>query len=166
MDNHSVLIKRWQALPGDQRRLLLIAFVVVFLMLYWALFWDPLFDARRDLRQQVGRLKSEVIWVQQLQPSTGHSIQGLPDGKTLLRLIDETLRAQGMAAGIERIEPSQTGSVRVALRGVAFDRFSSWLTDLTQTYSIGTEQLSVQQNTSERETGSGLVDVRIQLLEG
>lgn len=155
------MLARWQTLPHDQRRWLVIGSIVVTVMLYWGLFWDPMHEARITLRQQVGNLQADVIWLQQLQPAGTDATASLPEGKTLLRIIDETLRAQGMAAGIERIEPSQSGTVRVVLRAVPFDRFAGWLAGISQ-YAVSTEQLSVQKSGAE----SGLVDVRLQVLEG
>ena len=152
----------WQDLDKTQRRWLSAGIIIVALMLYWALFWDPLADARQALSRQLSNERANALWLQQLHPQTqqqaGASRQ-LPAGKTLLRLVDETLRAQGMAAGIERIEPGDDGEVRLWLRGVAFDQLSIWLALMSNRYGVLSTQAAINRDAN----AAGLVNVRLDL---
>lgn len=147
-----------------QRQVLIYGGIVVAVMLLWALVWDPLTNARQALRQQLAEHQSTALWLQQIRPQVvGRSVSnaGLPDNKSLLRLADETLRAAGMAAAIERIEPSNEGQVRIWLRDASFDQLANWLIQMGNQYSVFAELLN-----ASRADDSGLVNVRLEIAAG
>lgn len=147
---------------GRQRQVLLWGAVAVALMLFWAFIWDPLSNSRIALRQQLVEQQSTALWLQQIQPQvigTSRESRGLPENKSLLRLADETLRAAGMAAAIERIEPGPSGEVRVWLREASFDQLSGWLVQIANNYAVSATQLN-----ASRADETGLVNVRLEIL--
>lgn len=160
----------WQQRTRSEQRTLLGMLLLALPLLYWALFWDPLAAARERLRAQTAEQQATSLWLQQLQPTAQNADPampaGLPTDKSLLRLVDETLRARGMAAAIERIEPGQSErEVRIWLRDVSFDQMISWLTMLLQEHALSSRQLSVNQSSQQgnSQQGSGLVNARIDL---
>ncbi len=155
----------WQDRSRSEQRTILITLLVALPLLYWALIWDPLATSRARLRAQVAEQQATALWLQQIAPapqSADHITRpGLPADKSLLRLVDETLRARGMAAAIERIEPGQSDhEVRIWLRDVSFDQMISWLTMMVRDHQLISKQLSVNQNSQQ---ASGLVNARIDL---
>ncbi len=147
-----------------QQQVLLIGGIAVAVMLIWAFVWDPLNNARNGLRQQLTEQQSTAIWLEQIRPLAmvrDTSGKGLPDNKSLLRLADETLRAAGMAAAIERIEPGDEGQVRIWLRDASFDQLAGWLVQIANQYSVFAEQLN-----ASRANDSGLVNVRLEITTG
>lgn len=155
----------WQQRTRSEQRTILVMLLLALPLLYWALFWDPLAASRARLRAQTAAQQETVLWLQQIQPAAASTQQGgqrgLPANKSLLRLVDETLRARGMAASIERIEPGQTDSeVRIWLRDVSFDQMISWLTMMVQEHALSSRQLNVNQSSQQ---ASGLINARIDL---
>lgn len=149
---------------NNNRQVLIYGGIAVAVMLLWALVWDPLTDARQTLRLQVAEHQSTALWLQQIRPQVvGRNISntGLPNNKSLLRLADETLRAAGMAAAIERIEPGNEDQVRIWLRDASFDQLAMWLIQIGNQYSVFAEQLS-----ANRADDSGLVNVRLEITAG
>lgn len=147
-----------------QNRVLLYGGIAVAVMLLWAFVRDPLNNAREALRLQLAEHQSTALWLEQIRPQvTGRSTGsgGLPPGKSLLRLADETLRAAGMAAAIERIEPGNAGEVRIWLRDASFDQLSDWLLQIANQYSVFAQRLD-----ASRAGDSGLVNVRLEISAG
>ncbi len=147
-----------------QRKVLLYGAIAVAVMLLWAFVWQPLQQSRAALRQQLAEQQSTALWLQQIRPQVinqGTSSNGLPAGKSLLRLADETLRAAGMAAAIERIEPGDQGQVRIWLREASFDQLAGWLVQVANQYSVFASQLN-----ASRADDSGLVNVRLEISAG
>lgn len=155
----------WQLRTRSEQRTIAVMLLLALPLLYWALFWDPLAASRARLRAQAAAQQETVLWLQQIQPLAATSQQdgqrGLPADKSLLRLVDETLRARGMAASIERIEPGQTErEVRIWLRDVSFDQMIDWLTMMVQVHALSSRQLNVNQSSQQ---ASGLINARIDL---
>ena len=155
----------WQQRTRSEQRTLSSMLLLALPLLYWALFWDPLAESRARLRAQTAEHMATALWLQQIQPAVPGSENsrqaGLPADKSLLRLVDETLRARGMAAAIERIEPGQSEQeVRIWLRDVSFDQMISWLAAMVQDYALSSRQISVNQSSQQ---GSGLINARIDL---
>ncbi len=147
-----------------QHKILFIGGAAAVLMLLWAFVWDPLNNARSGLRLQLAEHQSTAIWLEQIRPmavSRSGAGKGLPQNKSLLRLADETLRAAGMAAAIERIEPGDEGQVRIWLRDASFDQLSGWLVRVASEYAVFAEQLN-----ASRADDSGLVNVRLEITAG
>ncbi|MDA3934810.1 MAG: type II secretion system protein M [Gammaproteobacteria bacterium] len=158
----------WHGRSDSEQRTLLLVGSLAVAVLYWALVWDPLAKARTQLRSQAAAEQATALWLQQIQPltqtaSAHRNTPSLPADKSLLRLVDETLRAQGMAAAIERIEPGQNErEVRIWLRDASFDAMIAWLATLVNDYGLTSRQLSINQSSQQ---ASGLVNVRIDLAE-
>jgi len=155
----------WQQRARSEQRTLLVMLLLALPLLYWALFWDPLAASRARLRAQTAEQQSTALWLQQIETTAASTdnapAAGLPADKSLLRLVDETLRARGIAAAIERIEPGQNErEVRIWLRDVSFDQMIGWLATMVQDYALSSRQLSVNQSSQQ---ASGLINARIDL---
>jgi len=161
----SALNHWWQQRTRGEQRTIFSMLLLALPLLYWALFWDPLAASRERLRTVTAEQQATALWLQQIQPPAQRSASarqaGLPRDKSLLRLVDETLRAQGMATAIERIEPGQRDNeVRVWLRDVSFDQMIAWLQTMVTEYGLSSRQLNVTQSNQQ---ANGLVNVRLDL---
>lgn len=147
-----------------QNKVLIYGGIAVAVMLLWAFVWDPLSNSRQALRQQLSEHQSTALWLEQIRPQVlgrAPASNRLPQDRSLLRLADETLRAAGMAAAIERIEPGDQGQVRIWLRDASFDQLAGWLVQIANQYSVFAEQLN-----ASRAGDSGLVNVRLEITAG
>lgn len=157
-------MSRWLQLldPVLRERLLLVA-GVVFLLLLFALVWIPLADARDALRPRVQRQQATLQFVEtaaaRLRTSSGHSKQAATIGdRSLLTLVDASIRAEGLSESLNRAEPQSAGRVRVWLDAAPFDATVAWFENLNQRYGVQVRELSV-----DRAGGPGMVNVRVVL---
>ncbi|GAB4190271.1 MAG: hypothetical protein Tsb002_18080 [Wenzhouxiangellaceae bacterium] len=120
------------------------------LLLFWALLWDPLVDARAGLRQQLSEQRATRLWLQQVEQmllrepaATGAQTTPAEFQGSLLRLVDDSLRASGMAAAIERLEPDGSDQVRIWLRDADFDVMVGWLEQQAAQHGIDAAQAQI-----------------------
>ena len=143
----------WQQLSARDRSILLWGGLISTILLLWALIWDPLQDRRASLRQSISEQRSTRLWLEQVeqmllrQPNQQRSPNRQEYEGSLLRLVDDTIRAQGMAAAIERMEPDSPGQVRLWLRAADFDTLVQWMEQVSNDYGllIAQAQLSKDQ---------------------
>lgn len=139
----------WQQLSTRDRNILIWGGLFSALLLLWALVWDPLQDSRVGLRQSISEQRSTRLWLEQVEqmllrqpnqnrPNTRQNYEG-----SLLRLVDDTIRMQGMAAAIERMEPDSPGQVRLWLRGAEFDSLVQWMEQVSNTYGLVIAQAQI-----------------------
>jgi general secretion pathway protein M len=156
----------WRARSNSERRTLALTTLLALPLLYWALVWDPLADARNALRSRLAEQQGTLLWLEQIEALAGASTPaetstGLPPGTSLLRLVDETLRARGLAAGIERIEPGDDDrEVRIWLREVPFDTLVGWLGTVSREHGLRTDRAGISRG---RDGDAGRVTARIDL---
>ena len=143
----------WQQLSARDRNILIWGGLISAILLLWALVWDPLQDSRASLRQSISEQRSTRLWLEQVeqmllrQPNQQQRPSRQEFEGSLLRLVDDTVRAQGMAAAIERMEPDSPGQVRLWLRSAEFDTLVQWMEQVSADYGllIAQAQLSKDQ---------------------
>lgn len=148
-----------------ERRLLLVAGVLLLLFLGWLLLWRPLAAARDTLRGQVAQSAAELSWMRQALPALAGSAQSqaprASDGRSLLARVDAGAREAGLGETLLRVEPVSASEVRVSFGGADFDALVGWMEAFTAAHDATVTELSVQ-----RVQGVGRVDARLALREG
>lgn len=158
----------WRALSPRERRLVLLGGALALAVGLGGLVWYPLLQARNELAERVRDNRAEVAWMsaaaERLEAlRTGDPQSSAPQqrgDRSLLALIDETARSEGLGEAIRRGEPAGDGRVRVWLDGASFDRMVRWLTRLSTVFGVRVTELSV-----DRADTPGLVNARVALSE-
>ncbi|MCG8465896.1 MAG: type II secretion system protein M [Xanthomonadales bacterium] len=146
----------WQQQTPRDRNIIIWGGLLAGLLLLWALIWDPLSDSRASLRSGISEQRSTRLWLEQVeqlllrqpnsqQQNTLQSFEG-----SLLRLVDDTVRAQGMAAAIERMEPDGPGQVRLWLRSAKFDEMVQWIENVSSRYGLTIDQAQISKDDTGR----------------
>lgn len=159
-------MKDWfLGLDPRERKLVAGGAAVLLLLLLYVMVWEPVVGNYSALRENVAAQRQTLAWmqesaakVQSLRRSTSGSSQGLA-GRSLLAVVDQSARSDGLGSFIKRIEPDGSKGVKVWLEGVGFDPMILWLGKLTRTYQIETSIISIEPQ------GSGRVNARLTLLE-
>jgi len=153
-------------LSERERLLLLFGGLLLFIVLVYGLAWRP-FDARFErLQQQVQEQQSLRIWMQasaltvkQLRSTTG-SRSGSSQ-RSLLSVVDQTIRQSGLSQALKRVEPDGADKVKVRLEQAGFDAMVAWLENLQNRNGV-----MVQAVTVDRHDSVGVVNVRLTLVGG
>jgi general secretion pathway protein M len=152
-------------LERRERMLVIAGGAVLLLLLLYVLIWDPIASGYRELKTSVAEQKQTLAWMKQasaqvksLQRSSGVNARGL-GGRSLLAVVDQSARSDGLGSSIKRIEPDGSKGVKVWLEGAAFDPMILWLGKLTKTYQIETSIITIEPQ------GGGRVNARLTLLE-
>ncbi len=162
------VIEYWQGLQPRERIALLVGGVALLFALFYFTLWLPLMDARMEMQREVQQQRELLHWMREaaneakaLRGSTGRreAAKGL-GGQSLLSLVDQSAKQQGLGNGMKRVEPDG-GEVRVWFEGVAFDRLVGWLQKLIRENGIRVISVVV-----ERDDAAGMVDARLRLGEG
>ncbi|MGD2073920.1 MAG: type II secretion system protein GspM [Gammaproteobacteria bacterium] len=138
---------------------------LVALLLLYVVIVEPLASGYASLSEDVAEQKQTLVWMQQaaqqvaaLKRSTPGAARGLA-GRSLLAVVDQSMRSAGLGDSIKRIEPDGSKGVKVWLEGVVFDAMILWLGNLTRTYQIHTSLITIEPQ------GNGRVNARLTLLE-
>jgi len=159
-------VKDWfMGLEARERKLVIGGAAVLLLLLFYVAIWEPLAGGYAALKNNVAEQKQTLVWMQQaaqqlqlLRRSAPAAAQGLA-GRSLLAVVDQSARADGLGSSLKRIEPDGSKGVKVWLEGVVFDSMVIWLGKLTRTYHIETSIITIEP------LGNGRVNARLTLLE-
>ncbi len=156
----------WQRLQPRERRALLLAGAVLAVVLFGYGLWQPLQQAREQAWSRVQARQQALAWMEQAAARVaqlqGRSAHRFSDrgGQSLLTLLDQTARLQGLGGHIRRGEPAGERSVRLWLDGVLFDSLILWVERMEREYGIVVEEMSAES------TGvPGQVNVRLSFLD-
>lgn len=154
----------WAQLEPRQRRLIVLAGVVLLGALIYVGVWEPLHEAREAERERIAQQQALLNWLEAVAPmaerlrDSGGSTPEMGD-RSLLGLADETARAAGLAGAMARIEPTGDDEVRVWLEEADFISVMSWLEEFSRSRPVQVSQLQV-----DRAGGEGRVNVRVTLV--
>ncbi len=163
----------WHGLQAREQQFLSIAGVLLVLVLLWAFAWLPYQQAREQLSSRIEsrelqftELSQIALQAKTLRQSRQNGGSGQSDskreGRSLLRLADETVRAAGLAAALKRIEPASDQQAQVWLENASFDRLIGWLESLEKNYSVRVESANISR---PKNSGTGTVNARLGLLD-
>lgn len=154
----------WAGLDARERLLTGIAAIVVILSMIYTFAIAPFYSSYDDLQVKVAAQRSNAAWMeqnsqvlQQLRRAGGGAKRSL-GGKSLLSTADSTARASGLAGALKRVEP-EGSNVRVWLEGASFDLVMKWLVQLSNTYGIETDTVTMERV----DDSAGRVNARLTL---
>ena len=158
-------MKQWFLSRQPQERLALIcmALFITGAALY-ALFWVPLNEDIAQKRLWVAEQQKTVDWMQQTAIKINQLKQSAKTGQSkknseaLLTTIDRTAKQQRLRDVVKRIKPQGNDKVQIWLEQAAFDRMVRWLDLLQQRHNVSITTITV-----DRQSGSGLINARINL---
>ncbi|MGH8453596.1 MAG: type II secretion system protein GspM [Nevskiales bacterium] len=159
------LRQRFLALNLRERLLVGAAAITVIVALLFLLIWEPLHDGVKRLRGEVATTQALVAELSQarglvLSGRGGAGvIQG--QGRSLLAIVDQTGKENGLGSAITRMQPEGDATVRVWLEQADFAALLRWLHALENTYGVTVVEAAI-----DREAQSGLVRARLGLARG
>lgn len=152
----------WMARSGRERQVLSGAAVVALLLLGWAWVWDPLQTSLREARTRViaveaamTRMQAQAEQYRRLAAQSPVSVNAAP-GSLLVR-VDGSLTEAGIGSNVLRVDPLESGSVRVQFQGVDFDSLMRWLEALAARDGLRVTEFGAQRVSAAR------VDARLVL---
>ena len=157
-------MKDWfMGLELRERRLVAGGAIVLGLLMLYLMIWEPAAVAYTDLKENVAAQQETLDWMKQasrkvkvLSASARGGAQGL-GGRSLLAVVDQSARADGLGPAIKRVEPDGSKGVKIWLEGAAFDPMVLWLGKLSSTYLIEPSVITIEPQ------GAGRVNARLTL---
>jgi len=156
-------MKQWFFSRQPQERLALII-MAVFIMgaAIYALFWLPLNEDIAQKRVWVTEQQKTLDWMQQTATKINRlnpaNRQQNKSNEALLTTIDRTAKQQRIREAVKRIKPQGDNKAQLWLEQASFDRMIRWLDLLQQRHNISISTITV-----DRQSGSGLINARINL---
>ena len=148
-------MKAWfDALDEREKIMVLAAAVFVIVVIFWFGVWKPLDSGQASAAARVDDWRVSIAELQPLkgQIDASDSGQTVAAGqeKSLVVIVDSTLRQRGLHESVERSQPSPSGdSIRVEFENAAFDDLMLWLGDVNQQYGLMVESGSFSLTSSE-----------------
>jgi general secretion pathway protein M len=158
-------MKQWFLSRQPQERLALIV-MAIFLIgaALYTLFWIPLNEDIAQKNTWVTEQKKTLDWMQQtaikinqLKPDSKAG-QNKKSNESLITTIDRTAKQQRLRDVVKRIKPQGNDKAQLWLEQASFDRMVRWLDLLQQQHNISITTITV-----DRQSGSGLINARINL---
>lgn len=153
----------WSGLAERERQVLSAGTAVLALIVFYLAVWEPLAQSRgqretalADARALAIRLEKLAVEVQRNRGSGG-ALAGA--GQSLLAVVDQSGKASQLGKPPSRLQPEGDNTVRVWVEDVPFDAVLRWLNDLQTRYGVRVDNADI-----ERQSGSGLVNVRLTLV--
>lgn len=148
----------------DRKALIFGAIFLIPLILYFGV-WSPFQDSATQLAVQVSQQKEALAWMKThqadaiaLQKQTSSTKGQGSRGRSLLSVVDESLRHANLNKSVKRIEPVGDGQINVRFESALFDNLIIWLGSLANDQGIATSTITVVQRSE-----SGLVDAQMVL---
>ena len=127
---------------------------------------EPLAERRAQLSQRVAEQERGVAWMTSAaaklaeRPQTVRRGNVRRDNRSLLALVDDTVRSHNIAGALRRAEPGVGGEVRLWFDRVSFNQLIDWLVAMDANYGV-----SVSEFNADRADGTGMVDARVSVLD-
>jgi general secretion pathway protein M len=159
-------LKQWFfGLAPRERALVAAAAATVVVALLFLLVWEPLHDGVKRLRTEVAVTQALVAELAQARSLvlSGRGgigvIQG--QGRSLLAIVDQTGKENGLGGAITRMQPEGDNTVRIWLEQADFVAVLRWLALLENSYGVAVVEAAI-----DREAQPGLVRARLGLVRG
>lgn len=156
----------WQARTSQEHMALIIGTAAVLLLLLFLLLWRPFNQALEKKALVVESQQVTLSWMQDnldliKRLRRQQKASGAGSNEALLTLVDRTAKKSEIRQQIQRIKPQGDNAVQLWIEQAPFDTVIEWLGQLTQTYAIEIDSLSV-----DRQDKPGLVNARLVLQRG
>ena len=154
----------WARLSPRERRILVVAAVLILVVLPYWLVWQSLGEQAERMERSVAGLYEDVAWMQaaaervsRLHPGDAATTPATAD-RSPLSVIDRTAREGPLSGTVRRVQPEGAGAVRVWLEDAPFDDLVLWLGTLERDYGLRVTSLVV-----DRQPPEGRVSARLSL---
>lgn len=150
---------RWNALAPRERLLLLCAAAVLLAALLYLAVWEPLVKSNQRLRGDVSQLRSNLSWLRSVEPEVSRlrgRNMGVANGGTLLNLVDQGSKSNGLASSITRLQPEGEKEVRLWFDQVSYESLMRWVLELETAQGVQVAELNVG-----RTANAGMVSARL-----
>lgn len=151
-------LRSWLAsLEPRERRMLVIAMLVLAVFIPYQFIWSPLQSGLTDLESRVARQQAALQAMQALAAEArrlkqqGVAAGSLAAGQSLLTVTDASARQQ-LGSAVENVREEGEG-VRVQLKNAAFDDVMRWLDAMQQRYGAVASEISIDRQASGRISG-------------
>lgn len=158
------LRERFLQLAPRERWMVGLCGVVVFITVLYLGLWEPLAKAHQRRAEGLVSARSlaqklEVAAAEVQRRSSAGSGANVNLNLSLLAAVDQSSRQSDLGKAPERIQPEGDKEVKVWFEDVSFDAVAKWLAVLQTRYGVSVQTLDV-----ERQSGAGLVNVRLSLV--
>ena len=139
-------------LKPREKTQLSVASVVVFVMLVWAWGIQPLQESIALEEDRIQEYVKDLHWlqtsVQKAKSLNKKSTKSFKNrgGLSIIALVDQSARLQGMDSGIRKVEPSGDVGVRIWLEKVHFNALVHWIERLQREYGLVVIDIQVDQD--------------------
>lgn len=155
-------------LAPRERRIVIAGGILLVIFLLYFMAWQPFVEHRQQLKETVREQQALVMWMQntaqeveRLRANSPTGAGQIPEGQSLLALVDQSAKSSRLGTALKRVEPEGQDAVRVWFEQALFDDLVLWLQSLQQNYGVNVNDIVVQ-----RQETAGLTNVRITLAEG
>jgi len=131
--------------------MLLLSGGLLFFFIAYSFFWAPLVEESEQLFGKVEKDRQELFWMrgaveqwqQQSRKTTGGGQAALPKGKSLLGVVDSTVKRFRLKEMLRRIEPDGKDGVKLSYESVSFDSLIKWLGMMERKYGVVVMRMSL-----------------------
>lgn len=151
----------WTARAERERQVLAIGAGALALILAYLLVWEPLHALHQRRVANLADARTLAIRLQELRAAVQSSATPTPGSldRSLLSVVDQSGKSSSIGKTPSRIQPEGDAAVRVWFEDVPFDGVVRWLSELRSRHGVRVSEAEI-----ERESGSGLVKVRLTLV--
>lgn len=157
--------QRFLALKSRERLLVSAAVAALIFALLFLLIWEPLHEGVKRLRTDVAVMQSLVSELSQARSLvlSGRGGAGVIQGqeRSLLSIVDQTGKENGLGSAITRMQPEGDHTVRVWLEQADFAALIRWIHALESTYGIAVVDAAI-----DKDAQPGVVRARFGLVRG
>jgi general secretion pathway protein M len=157
--------EKWQQLSLREKRLVILASVIVVITLVYFMIWQPLQDgiqtsrvrikAQHDTLMQMREQAAEARQLLAAQRQAGASTRS---SSSLLVIIERTAQQKNLKSQLQKMQPEGQDSVRVWVENASFDQLIDWLALLENRNTIYVSEIII-----ERQKEPGRINSRILL---
>ncbi len=142
-------MKDWLATRTPrERRILAIAGVFLILVLLYGALIHPFYAGLARLRQTAAEPHALLHWMRgtarEIQSLRGSAAVTPASGGSLLSVVNQAARREHLEGAVRRLEPDNTGGVRVWLKQASFDQVVRWLGVLQRNAGLRIESIDLE----------------------
>jgi general secretion pathway protein M len=134
----------WDSLEARERLVLLVGGIVAAVIVLWAAVWNPLFVNTARLGEEITskeRLLAEVTRLEASGAGTTSQTRAAGGG-SLVVVVDQTIRSQGLSASLKRNQPNGSDGINLTFQSASFDTLIRWLAQLDRDHGISVQSAS------------------------
>lgn len=153
----------WDDLETRERMVLLVGGIVAGVIVLWAAIWNPLFATTADLADEISSKERLLVELTRLEATSAGPAPtgGSQAGGSLVVVVDQTIRTQGLANTLKRNQPNGRDGINLTFQAASFDTLIRWLAQLNRDHGI-----SVQSASFSEARQPGLVNSTLVLSRG